>query len=140
MRMCITKQCSRPVVASLQVVLMNQVTTKLTNGQNPALAPALGEFCGRILLPVCGLEMTGSIRNILVQPLICRLCLNVNSHACTGDSWAQTATDRIDLRWDGQGRLATLAKPPHTPPAGLKFAVIAGGARGTVFKRKEAAE
>lgn len=72
---------------SVAVVLINQLTTKFNDTQEPYLAHALG------------------------------------------DTWAQTATERVDLRWQGGTRVAHITKSADANCSKVTYMVTHGGIR-----------
>jgi RAD51-like protein 2 len=84
----------------LQVVLMNQVTTKL--------APSGGSSSG------------GDAAEEAASRLVPAL----------GDSWAHAATSRVILHWQGSSRHAFIYKSPTQPAAGAQYRVTKEGVRG----------
>lgn len=101
----------------MQVVLMNQVTTKvLGNNQGSKLVPALGNL-REACLKVFALDMAAT------------------AQYCTwgvvaGDSWAHVATSRVVLFWQEQTRSAFLYKSPYLPAKTAEYFVTADGIRG----------
>ncbi len=110
----------------LQVVLMNQVTTKvLDNNRGSKLVPALGEHALLYLIVTAP-------KLLLVMHVVAHKTIDwlwrVGCFA--GDSWAHAATSRIILYWQEQTRHAFLYKSPWLPAKTAEYHVTADGIRG----------
>ena len=113
--------CLVPILL-LQVVLMNQVTTKvLDNNRGSKLVPALGEHALSYLI-ITLLHVIAHKNDWLW--LLYRL------GCCVGDSWAHAATSRIILYCQEQTRHAFLYKSPWLPAKTAEYHVTADGIRG----------
>ena len=94
----------------MQVVLINQVTTRFLPGAQSKIVPALGE------------------------PPVQQSCSSVSAwlelglHA--GDSWAHAATSRVMLYMQGDKRMAFLHKSPSMPARAAEYAITSDGVRG----------
>ena len=113
----------------LQVVLMNQVTTKvLDNNRGSKLVPALGEHA-LLYLIIAAQELLLFMHVIAHCQLTgCGFCVSVGCFA--GDSWAHAATSRVILYWQEQTRHAFLYKSPWLPAKTAEYHVTADGIRG----------
>lgn len=71
--------------------------------------------------------------------MICSLTCSTHAvaNAITGEAWAQTASERVELRWQGGHRVAHVAKCAYGESI-LHYAVTRGGIRAASNgKRKE---
>lgn len=103
-----------------QVVLLNQVTTKFTDGSFQ-LTLALGK-----------LKNSSTCISLYMKKndLIFMYCW-------AGDSWSHSCTNHIILHWNGNERCAYIEKSPSLPSASAPYLVTGKGIRGinSNFKR-----
>ncbi|CAN8318560.1 unnamed protein product [Cochlearia groenlandica] len=105
---------------SLAVVLLNQVTTKYTEGSFQ-LALALGHQT--------------QIFIIIISPFV--MVLNVvMASAVSGDSWSHSCTNRVILYWNGDERYAYIDKSPSLPSASAAYTVTSRGIRNSSSSSK----
>lgn len=103
----------------LQVILLNQVTTKYSEGSfqlTLALGMSQMNFYARLLY-------------IYFSNVLC------NSRG-TGDSWSHACTNRIILYWNGNERYAFIEKSPSIRSASSPYSVTGRGIRNSASNCK----
>jgi len=103
----------------MQVVITNHVTTRVMDGLGAFVIPSLGEL---------GFTLASRCRKC---GCLCLQASRPQSRPWTlaGDSWAQSATNRLMLRFDGKQRVAQLVKSPSNPDGTCAYAVTCSGIR-----------